>query len=159
MNFSRQIFEKSSNIKFRENPCSGSRVLPCERTIGRTDMTKLTIPFRSFANAPKKKKPPQAGARAHTRLQRKGYRHAALPSLIFPCNISNYLKIAQCYYDFLFSTEVQVYRKKIGMNSPNNPRVLFLISHQLRQSKTIQGVTGGTDQTSGECSLGQTIPI
>ena len=25
--------------------------------------------------------------------------------------------------------------------------------------KSIQGVTGGTDQTSGECSLGQTIPI
>jgi hypothetical protein len=24
---------------------------------------------------------------------------------------------------------------------------------------TIQGVTGGTDQTSGEYSLGQTIPI
>ena len=23
----------------------------------------------------------------------------------------------------------------------------------------IQGVTGGTDQTSGECSLSQTIPI
>ena len=23
----------------------------------------------------------------------------------------------------------------------------------------IQGVTGGTDQTSGECSVGQTIPI
>ena len=23
----------------------------------------------------------------------------------------------------------------------------------------IKGVTGGTDQTSGECSLGQTIPI
>ena len=23
----------------------------------------------------------------------------------------------------------------------------------------IQGVTGGTDQTSGQCSLGQTIPI
>jgi len=27
------------------------------------------------------------------------------------------------------------------------------------QSINIQGVTGGTDQTSGECSLGQTIPI
>ena len=26
-------------------------------------------------------------------------------------------------------------------------------------TRTIQGVTGGTDQTSGECSLGQTIPI
>ena len=25
--------------------------------------------------------------------------------------------------------------------------------------RDIQGVTGGTDQTSGECSLGQTIPI
>ena len=24
---------------------------------------------------------------------------------------------------------------------------------------SIQGVTGGMDQTSGECSLGQTIPI
>ena len=24
---------------------------------------------------------------------------------------------------------------------------------------SVQGVTGGTDQTSGECSLGQTIPI
>ena len=29
----------------------------------------------------------------------------------------------------------------------------------LYQKLYIQGVTGGTDQTSGECSLGQTIPI
>jgi len=27
------------------------------------------------------------------------------------------------------------------------------------QNIYIQSVTGGTDQTSGECSLGQTIPI
>jgi len=27
------------------------------------------------------------------------------------------------------------------------------------QASHIQGVTGGTDQSSGECSLGQTIPI
>jgi len=42
------------------------------------------------------------------------------------------------------------------------------IHHQLQQyiyiyiyiyTVYIQGVTGGTDQTSGECSLGQTIPI
>jgi hypothetical protein len=45
--FSRQIFEKSSNIKFHENLSGGSRV-PCERT----DMTKLIVPFRNFANAP-----------------------------------------------------------------------------------------------------------
>jgi len=29
----------------------------------------------------------------------------------------------------------------------------------LEAPKYIQGVTGETDQTSGECSLGQTIPI
>jgi len=30
--FSRRIFEKYSNIKFHENPFSGSRVVPCGRT-------------------------------------------------------------------------------------------------------------------------------
>jgi hypothetical protein len=30
--FSRQMFEKYSNIKFRENPFSGSLVVPCRRT-------------------------------------------------------------------------------------------------------------------------------
>jgi len=48
--FSRQNFEKSSNIKFRENPSSGSRVVLCKRT----DITKLIDAFRSFANAPEK---------------------------------------------------------------------------------------------------------
>jgi len=40
-----QIFEKSSNIKFYQNPSSGSQVVPC----GQTDRpTKLT-----YAKAPK----------------------------------------------------------------------------------------------------------
>jgi len=30
--FSQQIFEKSWNIKFRENPSSGRKVVPCGRT-------------------------------------------------------------------------------------------------------------------------------
>jgi hypothetical protein len=47
--FSRQIFEKVSNIEFHQNPSSGSRV-PC----GQTDVTKLIVAFRSFANASKK---------------------------------------------------------------------------------------------------------
>jgi hypothetical protein len=47
--FSRQIFEKYWNIKFHENPSSESRLVPC----GRTDMTKLIVAFRNFANAPK----------------------------------------------------------------------------------------------------------
>ena len=58
LEFSRQIFEKYSNIKFHENPsiwdlrCS---ILRDRRTDGRTDMTKLVVPFRNFANAPKTK--------------------------------------------------------------------------------------------------------
>jgi len=43
LEFPRQIFEKFSNMKFHDNPFSGSRV-PC----GRTD-TKLTVDFRNFA--------------------------------------------------------------------------------------------------------------
>jgi hypothetical protein len=48
LEFSRQIFEESSNIKFHQNPSSGSRVVPC----GRMAMTKLIVAFRNFANAP-----------------------------------------------------------------------------------------------------------
>ena len=41
--------KKSSSIKFHENPFSWNRVVP----YGRTDMTKLLVTFRNFANAPK----------------------------------------------------------------------------------------------------------
>ena len=50
LEFCRRNFEKSPNIKFHENPSSGSRVVPC----GRTDMMKLIVAFRNFANAPEK---------------------------------------------------------------------------------------------------------
>ena len=54
---SKQIFEKFSNTKFHENPSGGSPVVPCGRTVGRTDgqtdMTKLIDAFRKFANASK----------------------------------------------------------------------------------------------------------
>jgi hypothetical protein len=56
LEFSRQIFEKRSNIKFHENPSSGSRVVAWgpteEQTEGQRDM-KLMVAFRNFANAPK----------------------------------------------------------------------------------------------------------
>jgi len=51
--FSRQIFEKSSTVKSNENLSSGSRIFLCVRTDGRTDMTKLIVSFRNFAKAPK----------------------------------------------------------------------------------------------------------
>jgi hypothetical protein len=47
--FSRQIFKKSTNIKFHENLPNGSHVVPC----GQTDITKLTVAFSNFARAPK----------------------------------------------------------------------------------------------------------
>ena len=34
---SREIFEKYSDMKFHENPCSRSRVVPCRQTDGWTD--------------------------------------------------------------------------------------------------------------------------
>jgi len=49
LEFSQQRLEKSWNIKFHENPSSGSWVVPC----GRTDMTKPIAAFRNFQNAPK----------------------------------------------------------------------------------------------------------
>jgi len=52
LEFSGQIFEKYSDIKFYEIPSSGSRV-PCGQTGRRTDMTKLIVCFRNCANSPK----------------------------------------------------------------------------------------------------------
>ena len=49
LEFSRQVFEKYSTNKCHENPSSVSRFIACEQT----DMTKLTVAFRNFANASK----------------------------------------------------------------------------------------------------------
>jgi len=48
LDFSGQIFEKCSDMKFHENSSSGSRVFPC----GRAHVTNLIVGFRSFANVP-----------------------------------------------------------------------------------------------------------
>jgi len=52
----RHIFEKYTNIKFHENPSSDSQVVPCGQRDVRTDMTKITVAFRNFANEPNKGK-------------------------------------------------------------------------------------------------------
>jgi hypothetical protein len=49
--FSGQIFEKNSNIKFNQNASSGSQGVPCGRTDERTNMTKIILAFGKFANA------------------------------------------------------------------------------------------------------------
>jgi len=56
--FFRQISEKI-NIQFHENPSSGSQVVP----LGRTDVTKLIVALRTFANAPK-----NSATKSHTTL-------------------------------------------------------------------------------------------
>ena len=62
LEFPNQIFEKYSNIEFHENAFSGSRAVQCEwadrdREIGLTGrhMTRVTVAFHNFANAPEKK--------------------------------------------------------------------------------------------------------
>jgi len=54
LEFSRQIFEKSSNIVFHKNPSGGSRVVACGRTDRQTDVTKLNVALRNLAKACKK---------------------------------------------------------------------------------------------------------
>jgi hypothetical protein len=49
--FSREIFDKYTNVKFRATLSSGSGVVPRGRSNGQTDMTKLTLAFHNFANA------------------------------------------------------------------------------------------------------------
>jgi hypothetical protein len=51
LEFSRQIFEKSSNVKFMEIRPEGAELLV--RTDGRTDMATLKVNFRNFAKSPK----------------------------------------------------------------------------------------------------------
>jgi hypothetical protein len=48
-----RIFEKRLNIRFHENPSSDSRVVPCGRTDGQEEKTKLILAFRYFTREPK----------------------------------------------------------------------------------------------------------
>jgi len=52
LEFSLQILEKCTNIKFYENPSSGSRVVPCGMADRDTDMTKLIVAFRNVSQSP-----------------------------------------------------------------------------------------------------------
>jgi hypothetical protein len=56
LEFSQHIFEKFSNIKFKENPSTGCQVVPY-----RTDSTKLIVAFEILGTNPKKQKTPYSG--------------------------------------------------------------------------------------------------
>ena len=53
LGFSRQIFEKYSNVKFHDYLSSGSRVVPYGQMDRKTDMAKLIVAFRDFETRPK----------------------------------------------------------------------------------------------------------
>jgi hypothetical protein len=50
LEFSHPTFEKIL-IEFQEKSVQRERAVPCERTAGQTDMTKLTVAVRNFTNA------------------------------------------------------------------------------------------------------------
>jgi hypothetical protein len=45
-------FSKVVNHQISRKSSSGTRIVPCGWTDGQTDMTKLTVAFRNFANSP-----------------------------------------------------------------------------------------------------------
>jgi hypothetical protein len=45
LEFSREIFEKVSNIKIHKNPSSGSRVVPCGQTDGHDEANSRLLQF------------------------------------------------------------------------------------------------------------------
>jgi hypothetical protein len=53
LEFYQQMFEKYTNIISHEYASNGSRVVPCGRTVRRTDLTKLIVAFLNFVNAHK----------------------------------------------------------------------------------------------------------
>jgi hypothetical protein len=56
LEFCSQIFEKYSSNKSHENPSIDNRAVPCGQMDRRTEVTKLTVAFRNFANAPTKQR-------------------------------------------------------------------------------------------------------
>ena len=53
LEFSRQIFEKVSNIKFHQILPVGAQLFHTDRQMDkRTDITTLRVAFRNFANTP-----------------------------------------------------------------------------------------------------------
>ena len=85
LEFSRQFFETYINIKFNENPSSGSRVVPFgqtgEQTDGRTDMTKLIAAFHNIVN-------PSKNAKDIERRQK----HRELYSKHTPCTMDEWYR-------------------------------------------------------------------
>jgi hypothetical protein len=66
LEFSQQILENRSNIKFHENPPSESPVAPFGRTDAQTDkqadITKVIVAFRNLTNARKNSQIIQGGS-------------------------------------------------------------------------------------------------
>jgi hypothetical protein len=90
LEFSLQFFEKYANIKFHENPSHWSRVVPFGRMDGRTDITKLTVAFRNFANAPKNYKAPN---------KMQDYWHTAVSVLAHRCVCTRTPLCLRCLYE------------------------------------------------------------
>ena len=84
LEFSGQIFGKTSCGTFRENPSNGSIIVLWEQTDGRadgaggsTDMAKLIVTFRNFSNAPEKNPKQSANHNSQQSLKKGNTRRKA----------------------------------------------------------------------------------
>jgi hypothetical protein len=81
---------RTSNIKFHENASSDSRVVPHGQTDIQTDMTKLTVVFRNFANAPKNWR--------HWRALPNCTPNIKLLCLLHICDVWQHISYGSCFY-------------------------------------------------------------
>jgi hypothetical protein len=91
-------------MKFHENRSSGSRVVPCGRADGRTEMTKIIVAFGIFANAPKIPSPLQRAVdsfcwkRENRNLFQEPNRKKQLPEA--KCSFITWYSDLPCGYEF-----------------------------------------------------------
>jgi hypothetical protein len=91
--FSRQVFEKCSDIKFHENPSIGSRVFPCGRTNSHGEAV------RKFANAPKNRyKREQCALTLHDTSQ--------------PWQMGPHGSLYQGYYNLWYVDQLGIFRRR-----------------------------------------------
>jgi hypothetical protein len=138
LEFSEPIFEKESNIKFDENPCSRRRVVPCGQTEERTDMKKPIDVFCNFVEAAKNFRNLRRNMRLWTSEQDSG-RNSRICASYSGISVHNSTPIPGTLTAnvHIFSQNLQANVRKIGwaQSIPSFPLVDCLLVFQGSQTE------------------------